>query len=126
MNAADAQTLADEKTKDELLEKAREEEIEGRSSMTKEELAEALADEGGAEDAPVPGPNRPAAGATNPKVAGPPPVADQPGLGRPANPDPAPGPAPNLSTSRVGAEIERARERDAANREAAAASRDEG
>lgn len=128
-------TLQDVATAERLREIAAAEDIEGRSSMDKAELADAIERESGYDAAerdaqasgPVPGPNRPAAGATNPKVAGPPPVADQPGLGRPANPDPAPGPLPNLATSRVGAEIERARERDAANREAiAAASRDEG
>lgn len=121
----DAQTLEDEKTRDELYERAQELDIEGRSEMDKPELAAAVAAAEGSDDgsggAQIPGPNRPAQGATNPKVAGPPPVADQPGLGRPANPDPVPGPTPNLGVDRVGAEVTRAKERARQAREAAAA-----
>lgn len=81
-----------------------------------------------ADDAPTPapGPLRPPLGATNPKVAGPPPVADQPGLGRAANEYDAPGQSPNLSTDRVGAEIKRRRERAAEHAKSVPASSDEG
>lgn len=75
---------------------------------------------------PAPGPLRPPQEATNPKVAGPPPVADQPGLGRAANEYEAPGQSPNLSVDRVGVEIERRRERAAEHRESVPAPSDEG
>lgn len=126
MNAPDASTLEDEKTRDELYAKAQELDIEGRSDMDKHELAEAVANAenassgestGGAEP---PAPGRPAQGATNPKVAGPPPVADQPGLGRPANPVDIPGPEPRMGSAGVGSAVERARANAAAHREAAA------
>lgn len=67
-----------------------------------------------------PGPLRPIQGATNSKLAPPPPVADQPGLGRAANPAPPPGPLPNLGTDRVGAAVTAAKERASADAEAAA------
>jgi hypothetical protein len=116
---------SDGPTKDELYEKAQDLDIEGRSEMTKDELADAIEAAEGSSDAPeatasAPGPLRPAQEATNPKVAGPPPVADQPGLGRAANPTPAPGPTPNLGVDRIGSEIQRRREIAASHREAAA------
>jgi len=124
----DPAALADEYTKDELYERASDLDIDGRSEMTKDELAEAVAEaeSAAAPSASSPGPLRPPQEATNPKVAGPPPVADQPGLGRAANPERVPGPRPNLGVGRVGAEIDRRRERAAADREAIAASRAEG
>jgi hypothetical protein len=85
-----------------------------------EPASDAPAPDSGADDdlggATSPGLGRPAPAATNSKLAGPPPVADQPGLGRAANPEPVPGPRANLGVDRVGAALDRAE----ANREAAA------
>lgn len=129
MNAPTPEELADEKTRDELYERAKALDIEGRSDMDKEELAEAVAaaegdGAGDASPAAAPGsfPGRPEQTATSNKTAGPPSPADQPGVGRPANPEPDPrlGPLPNLGVERVGREVERARERARVAREQAA------
>lgn len=86
-------------TKDELLEKAREVDLEGRSDMTKDELVTALSDESG--DATVADdPLRHTPGATAPKTGPVPPPF-------PAGPSNIPetdrrfGVAPNRSSDRV-------------------------
>jgi hypothetical protein len=111
----------DERTRDELYAKAQELDIEGRSDMNRDALLAAVTEaEGSASGSAsaTPGPLRPAQEATNSKLAPVPPVADQPGLGRAANPDPAPGQSPNLDVGRVGAAKERARANAQAHREA--------
>lgn len=95
----------DDRTKDELYERATELDIQGRSDMNKDELARAIAEE---EDGT---PATPTSGPVSPLTPPAPAPADQPGVGRPANAerDPSLGPVPNVSASRIGEAIRRRR-----------------
>lgn len=108
MNApTDASTLADESTRDDLYERAQELDIEGRSEMTKDELAAAVADAENAQEGTV------ARSALRPEVGSPLSTGPVPSTApqRDVNPERAPGQAPvaTRSSSRIGERIKRQR-----------------
>lgn len=92
---------SDGPTKEELYERAQELDIQGRSDMDKEELAAAIAEE---ED------GTPEGAVRSTPTAPPPAAADQPGVGRAANPESSGQPLVNRSASRIGAKVNQARQ----------------